>query len=341
MSVRSAHDVQNMMNTLGRLQAAGLDAFPLHVWDARRTGKDGKQRKVGKVPAHIGWQDIDYSEFDFRNHFRLGGNLGLRLGRRDKVIDIDPRNGGRESYAALCADLGVERLHGPDVPCVFTGSGGLHIFARLPEDMVARVSLDQYPGIDFKGFGGLVVAAGSTHPTTGQPYRLNDWWKRNDLTIPELPSKLVEMLRRPLARERTGDGGEIANADLAVMLAVLDPTDYGSGKYSAWIALSAACYDATDGQGFEPWADWCLRDEDYADVDVAHLAAKWDSFECGRLGGSTYRSLFRAVIQAGHPELVRRIGAKLDFDDLVQGQRSAPTVDNTHRNRLAPVKEIF
>jgi hypothetical protein len=81
---------------------------------------------------------------------------------------------------------------------------------------------------------------------------------------------------------------------LATLLEVLDPADFGQGHYDRWIRLAAACHDATAGAGLEEFADWCARDPEYGDVEsYERVARHWASFEAGKPSGATYRTLLR------------------------------------------------
>ncbi len=85
-------------------------------------------------------------------------NIGVPTGTPSKlmVVDIDPRNGGNESFEALIAK------HGP-LPRTaeqFTGGGGRHIVFRHPGVKLAR---ELAPGIDLKAEGGYIIAAPSIH----------------------------------------------------------------------------------------------------------------------------------------------------------------------------------
>lgn len=88
-------------------------------------------------------------------------NIGIATGEESGllVLDIDPRNGGDETLAALIEEYGDL----PDVPCVRTGSGGLHFFFRYDGRRVAKLG----NGIDVKGAGGFVVGAPSLHVSGG------------------------------------------------------------------------------------------------------------------------------------------------------------------------------
>ena len=76
------------------------------------------------------------------------------------VVDVDARNGGPHSVAAL------ETAHGPLPPTVeaITGGGGRHLFYRHPGSVVSN-RVAWRPGIDVRGDGGCVVAPPSLHPS--------------------------------------------------------------------------------------------------------------------------------------------------------------------------------
>lgn len=314
MGGRSIADAASALASVRKLKSLGYDVFPLKRFDAIREF-DG--RKVGKTPRDKGWQVEDYSSFDWRWWLTEGGNIGVRLHDLDTIIDVDMGHkdgaNGKESLQKLFADLGWKPPS--DNLSVLTGSGGMHIYTRLPEPLTrAWIQVDAYPGIDFKRVGGFVVAPGSIHPDTLQTYR----WRSAGTAISALPPALVDILRRPSTHARSGDGGEISCEDLERLLAVLDPKEFRS--YEKWIAISAAAFDATNGNGFPEWAEWCHRDPDYAGEDDDQLLHHWDSFEAGRAGGATYRTILKAVVDAGHKELVATLGAELrnpadDFAD--------------------------
>lgn len=80
------------------------------------------------------------------------------------VLDIDPKHGGDETLAAL------EAAHGalPATLTAETTSGGRHYFFRHRQGVRNRGALGS--GVDVRGDGGYVIAAGSV-PEVGLPYR--------------------------------------------------------------------------------------------------------------------------------------------------------------------------
>ena len=100
------------------------------------------------------------------------------------VYDIDPRNGGRESYQKL-------KEYFSRTFKVATGGGGFHYYYRLPQcfNKSLRKDLKGYNGIDIKISTGCLVAPGSTHPN-GQMYRIAD---DSIDTITDVPPELLKL----------------------------------------------------------------------------------------------------------------------------------------------------
>jgi hypothetical protein len=98
------------------------------------------------------------------------------------VIDVDPRNGGDDSFWDLQVPLGLL----PECPSATTGGGGMHYFFKHPDcDVVGKLA----EGVDLKSRG-YVLAAPSTHPS-GQPYE----WEIHPREVP-LRELEGEWLRR-------------------------------------------------------------------------------------------------------------------------------------------------
>jgi hypothetical protein len=107
--------------------------IPLHRYDAT-SARNGTIRKDGKRPIHNDWTKRDYPSAakviaHCEKHNR---NVGVRLPADVVVIDIDPRNGGDEGWDNLTLELGLDEAI---FPCVITGSGGRHYYARKPADV--------------------------------------------------------------------------------------------------------------------------------------------------------------------------------------------------------------
>jgi hypothetical protein len=289
---------------LNDFKLAGFVPFPLSI-----TSDDEKTR--GKIPAHRGWVTKDYSAFTDP----AGFNVGFRLKPDQLVIDVDPRNGGDDSLERLCAAVGCDLRN---APTTITGGDGLHLFYTKPSDIAISMKLADFPGIEFKSHIGLVVAPGSMHFKSGKRYRVDQSRPPNS-QIAEAPAKLLELLAKPVRTERSSDGGEIDNEQLERLLACIDVTKYGRGKYNEWITLSAACHDATGGWGEEAWRDWCTSDYDYCHEEAVMFGVRlWLSFEGGKSGGATIGTLFRAAQLGGGSDVVKQIQYEIRRDKALK-----------------------
>lgn len=201
--------------------ARGWPVVPL--WKPKPSGcccrKGSKCDRPGKHPrTHHGYQGATTDVARISTWKWSTANVGIVPGREAGllVIDVDPRNGGRESIRELEKQLG--RL--PTGPVVKSGGGGWHLYFRHPDGAVRKSS--GVAGIDLKADGGFVVAPPSIHQSGGA-YR----WEPSpaEFALPELPAAWLTWIceapcyidhKRPLRTsqdiERTPSGG-VADGD--------------------------------------------------------------------------------------------------------------------------------
>lgn len=255
---------------------AGYRIFPL--WPFTGRGDDaqcscGNPRCLapGKHPLAANWQhtpEWDEDQVDaMEDAGRFASGYGV-LCRGLLVIDVDARNGGVESYAALVG--AIPAISGAGL-VVETGSGGgsKHVYFAAPPGGVAMVQrLSEYPGLDFKS-SGYVVGPGSRH-TSGNRYRAVIG-SPEDIDAP--PQELIDMLRKPDRHRAEFDGRtvDVSHGDIAAMLEPIDP-DCG---YDVWIRLGMAVHHATGGTGFAAWDEWSARGSKY---DASTMDSHWHSF---------------------------------------------------------------
>ena len=116
-------------------------------------------------------------------------NIGMPTGKASGflVLDIDPRNGGSESFESLTLKHG--RL--PGTAEQITGGGGRHIFLRH-SGLATPATLA--PGIDVKSNGGYVILAPSIH-LSGNSYQWDGRAGAKALLKPaEIPAWLMKLL---------------------------------------------------------------------------------------------------------------------------------------------------
>lgn len=174
-------------------------------------------------------------------------NIGIATGDGAGlvVLDIDPRNGGDESLAAL------ERVNGP-LPSTLmaeTGGGGRHFFLQLPPGSSARCRVAA-EGIDFKATGGYVIGAGSVHPSGGV-YR----WCNATAELAECPNWLLtekasaKAATVPVASAGAGAGAGESKLGRAFERAGLLKRELGDGKWAVecpWLQEHSTTSDERD-----------------------------------------------------------------------------------------------
>ena len=173
------------------LAQEGWGVFP--VWHVMPDGTcacgDPKRAHIGKHPRCNGghtaastepddidvwWSHGEEAPIGFAWECSPDSNIGLAIPADLIMVDIDPRNGGTETFQAL--DASTE--HGfPATYEVASGSGGAHMGYLVPEDLAFPKNLDALgfgKGIDIKQFGGYVLGAGSNHKSGGTYAKAND-----------------------------------------------------------------------------------------------------------------------------------------------------------------------
>jgi hypothetical protein len=162
-------------------------------------------RSAGKHPhsqlARNGVYSASTDEAIIRKWFKRDAriNLGLAMGGPLNLIcvDIDPRNDGDATYCDLVEAHGVDAF-----PATFTqrtGGNGWHRVYQLPSGIAPKtgtLKAELGPGVDIKGQGGLIVAAGSMH-SSGRMYEVE-----TNALIAEAPEWIVNAVVKSLAGEK-------------------------------------------------------------------------------------------------------------------------------------------
>lgn len=129
-----------------------------------------------------------------------GPGVGIVTGKVSGlfVLDLDPRKGD--------IPAGWESLNGrmkqwPQTPTVVTGSGGRHLYFKLPEGEVPRNSAGILPGVDWRAEGGWVVAP-PTVRADGGTYQWAKGLSPAGVAVAEMPEWL-----RVLVQQTRGEQG--------------------------------------------------------------------------------------------------------------------------------------
>ena len=182
------------------------------------------------------------------------------------VIDIDPRNGGDDSYKKLCEDTGIDFIKESGF-VVNTGGGGQHIyFSHDPTEPLAG-HLKDYPGIDFKS-SGYVIGCGSMH-ASGNTYEREKGFPDELIATPK---KIIDLLTKSYSTNSyTSGGGTASEKEIKTMLAHI-PSDI---TYEQWVQCGMAIHHETQGSGFDLWDTWSSKGEKY---NQKEMYQKWNTF---------------------------------------------------------------
>jgi hypothetical protein len=142
---------------------------------------------VGKAPrVSGGCNSATVDEAVIRQWFEQWPDADIGIAPRPSgfmVLDVDPRNGGEQTFTSLRAAQEI-----PETLGVRTGGGGMHLYFKSPGVPLKGKLGD---GIDVKDLG-YVVAPGSIHPETSQRY---EWISDPDESeIAELPDGILSKL---------------------------------------------------------------------------------------------------------------------------------------------------
>jgi hypothetical protein len=146
----------------------------------------------GKHPAIDSWQTAASTDLTVLRDWFSGDrhNIGVVCGPSNiVVVDVDPRNGGNETFQALTAELGEL----PDTVTADSGGGGTHlIFRRPPGDLVSKLG----NGVDLLRDARQFLVEPSLH-SSGVTYRWRAGHAPDEIGIARLPDAWVSRIQRP------------------------------------------------------------------------------------------------------------------------------------------------
>lgn len=224
---------------------------------------------------------IDLAQIDAWWSANPDANIGTRPSAGGLyVFDVDPRNGGSESYAALQAKHGeIDSYLRVDSP-----GGGFHLYFAAPKRDDANYASQPAIGIDGK-YNGYAVLPPSRHPNGGL-YAWADGVMPGQEKASPLPQWLVQVRAPRVARQATDYAGDLNDVERIVQaLANRDPDDYMSWEPA--IASVKHWEDHTEGAegvGYELARQWSERSHKH---DDGVFDDKWndhDSFKPGARG---------------------------------------------------------
>lgn len=251
-----------LQNALG-LAAQGLRVFPLKPASKQPATANGHLTASADARAIRDWWGK-----------RPNDNVGIALYPTHIALDIDPRNGGTATWAALVAELGEP----PEPLCLQTsgrGDGGQHwiyVVGEAPGDGL-RVPSTLGPGVDVK-WKGYVVGAGSLHPDTGQPYTIS--WGTG-LQSGRLNGPWADRVFKEKEAFTSREQREELNSDqwreLLSALQVI-PAE----RRAIWLNVGMALHSTGYPDAYEAWNQWSARTTE-DNYDEAANERAWAGFK--------------------------------------------------------------
>lgn len=254
--------------------------------------KAGKHPHSGLVPN--GHLDATTDEQVIRDWYATDPEAGIGINLSQSgllALDIDPKNGGWESLAAIEAEHGV--LHS-ECTAVTQANGEHRLFTA---DAALAFPGRLGAGLDLKHHGYICVA-----PTLGPSGEYKWAAGRSPLSKshPASPSPLPELIagkgRAPTSYSLTERAGvPVATAqtfdDLRSALEHVDADDY-----ETWVNVGMVLKPYGEN-GYRVWTEWAERSDKF---DAAAQRKKWDR-DIDKPHSITYRSIFRMALDNGWP----------------------------------------
>ena len=139
-------------------------------------------------------------------------NIGIATGSEAGilVLDIDPRNNGKETLARLKKELGPL----PDTVTALTGGGGRHLVFQHPPFPVRKDTSGKVfgPGIDVLSDGCIMIAPPSVH-ASGKRYAWVKGKAYRNLEPASLPQPWLDRLRGDAPAQAKTDSVPAAQVD--------------------------------------------------------------------------------------------------------------------------------
>ena len=229
---------------------------------------------------------------DDKKLYNHNGNIGWIIGKSDIIIDVDPRNGGDESYEKF-----LKRFPGLNLkPIVSTPRGGFHIYLSIPKDQqnfkFRKKLKKEFPGIDFLTKGCYCVISGCENE-----YGKYRWYDDifGEFEQNPISRDIIDLIKYEPLNDNDNDNdsfGDIGDFEGLIsngssnwpenkvldMLSKLDP----SMSNDEWVKIGMALHDWDTIRGLDLWEKWSKDGDNYQDGETEK---RWRSFDLN--GGVT------------------------------------------------------
>lgn len=255
-------------------------------------------RLTGKHPAKKGWQQNEQAYnllVAYCEHGMDISGFGVLLSDSDLIVDVDPKNGGLESFNQL-----VEMI--PELnECNFgvkSGGGGFHLYYKKDPSIRTHKTVKKLPGIEFLSKGCFVVGAGSLHKSAN--YYTPDYGYTTDIKeVDPAPEYLVSLLKidtTSIPKDKECYS-EYTRAEINNILNYIPNVDI---PYEDWLKIGMGLHHASESY-FDLWDDWSknyqLGGKEYAGNTEYNLK-KWESFNSS--GEVTIGTVIALAVKNGY-----------------------------------------
>jgi len=177
----------------------GMKVFPVHYpIGGKCSCLKPECKSNGKHPmTHTGLKEASNDLNQIKQWWisKPEANIGIATGKTSGIVvlDIDPKNGGDESFKQMIKKYGEL----PKTPTVITGSKGNHFYFKSPDcEIKNKANLSNYSGIDIRGDGGYIVAPPSLH-ASGNRYEWLEGHALGKIELADMPEWLIELTKQP------------------------------------------------------------------------------------------------------------------------------------------------
>ena len=296
-----------------------------------------------KRPKHKGWQNNAVISSPTDNRFNSmianDSNLGAAIPKGILVLDFDERNGGIDSLKKLNNLLGYDLIEVG--PTVCTPNKGFHIyccFHDLEKEFRGKLDSSEYPGVDIRKHGNLVVIPPSRIDGTYYSWHPASMDDQGEIacSLLELPAELLPLVEKPESTSKRINAvhssavksvagpikGAISALEAKTILDRLDVKKFRSRE--DWRNLMLSLHSATDGdsRAGEHFIEWSALDPKYADAGLMNQHRnEWNSADAdGGIGPATLiHQITQFAIDPETPELakiLKKIRSMLDSADF-------------------------
>lgn len=210
--------MQSMLDVALALAAKGFAIFPADPETRAPMLQFTKEATTSEVVIRTWWAQ------------RPAAMPAILLGPRNLVVDVDPRNGGKESFEAFLSEHPELVPTFRAVPRVETARGGWHFYFRVPEGVDVKNG-EWIKGVDLKTQNAFVIAPGAVR---SDGLRYGDMSAGDVLDVPAIiagaRARDAKPEREPTTAVVMSAGAELEEAMTPGLVALLAPNLANKGS---------------------------------------------------------------------------------------------------------------